>query len=398
MPRPALEIADVFRRYGPAFQKQYARLLTPLHLLVLKALALCRTAQLGGHMLECDHCGHSKQAYNSCHNRHCPKCQAGLRAQWFDNREQELLPVDYYHVVFTLPDELGSLALQNKALIYNMLFRATAETLLQVAADWKGLQAKIGFFAILHTWGQKLDLHPHLHCVVPGGGLSLDETRWVSCPPGFFLPVRMLSRLFRGKFLALLKAAHRRGELTLKGRLEAIASPRDFSIWLTPIYQKEWVVYAKPPWNGPQHVLKYLARYTHRVAIANQRLVSVDNGQVTFSYKDYRNQHRQRTLTLAATEFIRRFMMHVVPRGFMRIRYYGFLANTHREKQLDKIRKLLNSHQPAQIPEEQQEDCQQEDPRSRSCPNCNCGTMWPVDISPRPRLSEILDIPLLAPT
>ena len=397
MPRPALEIADVFRRYGAAFQTQYGRMLTPLHLLVLKALALCRTAQLGGHRLQCDHCGHTKQAYNSCHNRHCPKCQAGLRAQWFDKREQELLPVDYFHVVFTLPAELGPLVLQNKALMYNLLFRATAETLLEIAANWRGLQAKIGFFAILHTWGQKLDLHPHLHCVVPGGGLSLDETRWVRCQPGFFLPVKMLSRFFRGRFLALLKAAHRRGELTLKGRLESLASPRDFNIWLTPLYQKEWVVYAKPPWNGPQQVLKYLARYTHRVAIANQRLLSMDNGQVTFQYKDYRNQHRQRTLTLPATEFIRRFMMHVVPRGFMRIRYYGFLANTHRDKQLDKIRKLLNAHQPEPTCEEQPQDYPHDDPGSQRCPNCR-GTMRSIDISPRPKLSEILEISLLVPT
>ncbi len=398
MPRPACEIGDIFRRYGAAFEEQYARMLTPLHRLVLKALAACRTAQLGGHILECDHCGHSKQAYNSCHNRHCPKCQAGLRAEWFEKRQQDLLPVDYFHVVFTLPDELGSLTLQNKALIYNLLFRATSETLLEIAASWKGLRAKIGFFAILHTWGQKLDLHPHLHCVVPGGGLSLDETRWVNCQPGFFLPVKMLSRLFRGKFLALLKAAHRRGELTLKGRLEAIASPRDFSIWLTPIYEKEWVVYAKPPWNGPEHVLKYLARYTHRVAIANQRIQSIDGGKVSFSYKDYRNQQRQRTLTLSATEFIRRFMMHVVPSGFMRIRYYGFLANNHREKQLKKIRKLLGAPDP-EPRSQQDEDCQPDDDiHSQRCPYCNCGTMWPIDIAPRPRLSEIIDLPYLVPT
>jgi hypothetical protein len=398
MPRPALEIADVFRRYGAAFCEQYGRMLTPLHLLVLKAVALCRTAQLGGHMLQCDHCGHTKQAYNSCHNRHCPKCQAGLRAEWFEKREQELLPVDYFHVVFTLPNELGPLALQNKALIYNMLFRAAAQTLLEIGAGWKGLQAKIGFFAILHTWGQKLDYHPHLHCVVPGGGLSLDETRWVRCQPGFFLPVKMLSRFFRGKFLAMLKTAHRRGELTLAGRLQPLASPAAFNSWLTPIYQKEWVVYAKPPWNGPQQVLKYLARYTHRVAIGNSRLVSIDNGQVSFRYKDYRNQHQQRTLKLPATEFIRRFMMHVVPRGFMRIRYYGFLANTHRDKQLDKIRKLLGAHQPAPTSQEQPQDCQHDDPCSQRCPNCNCGTMWAIDVSPRPRLSEILEAPLLVPT
>ena len=397
MPRPAWEIADIFRRYGPAFQQQYARLLTPLHLLVLKALAFCRTAQLGGHVMECDHCGHQKPAYNSCHNRHCPKCQAGLRAQWFEDRQQELLPVEYFHVVFTLPAALGPLALQNKTLIYNLLFRATAETLLQVAADWKGLRAKIGFFAILHTWGQKLDLHPHLHCVVPGGGLSLDKTRWVSCPRGFFLPVKMLSRLFRGKFLALLKAAHQRGELTLAGQLHSLASPAAFNAWLTPLYQKEWVVYAKPPWNGPQQALKYLARYTHRVAIANSRLELIDQGQITFGYKDYRRQHRQRTMTLAATEFIRRFLMHVVPRGFKRIRYYGFLANTHRSKQLAKIRKLLHVSPLAVASQE----CQHEDaqhPEDQRCPQCSRGTMCPTELAPRPRLSEILHLPLMAPT
>ena len=345
MPRPACEIADVFRRYGSAFEAQYGRLIGPLHQLVLKALAACRTAQLGGHVLECDHCGHQKQAYNSCHNRHCPKCQASLRAQWFEDRQRDLLPVEYFHVVFTLPDELGAMALQNKVVIYNLLFRATSQTLLEAAAGWKGLKAKIGFFAILHTWGQKLDLHPHLHCVVPGGGISLDGTRWVSCPRGFFMPVKLLSRLFRGKFLALLKAAHRRGELTLAGRLQPLDSPRAFNAWLSPLYAKNWMVYAKPPWNGPENALKYLARYTHRVAIANARLQSIDDGQVTFNYKDYRHQHRQRTLTLSATEFIRRFMMHVLPNGFMRIRYYGFLANRHRQEQLRKIRELLNAPQ-----------------------------------------------------
>ena len=283
MPRPACEIADVFRRYGPAFQAQYGRLLGPLHLLVLKALAACRTAQLGGHVLECDSCGHQKQAYNSCHNRHCPKCQASLRGQWFEDRQRDLLPVEYFHVVFTLPDEFGPLALQNKAVIYNLLFRAASETLLEAAAGWKDLKAKIGFFAILHTWGQKLDLHPHLHCVVPGGGISLDGTRWVSCPRGFFMPVKLLSRMFRGKFLALLKEAHRRGELTLAGRLQPLASDRAFRSWLGPLYDKEWVVYAKPPWKGPEHALKYLARYTHRVAIGNSRLQSIDDGQVTFT-------------------------------------------------------------------------------------------------------------------
>lgn len=399
MSRPACEVADVFRRYGGAFQNQYGRLMQPLHRLVLKALAACRTAQLGGHVLECDHCGHQKQAYNSCHNRHCPKCQASLRAKWFEDRQRELLPVEYFHVIFTLPDELGALALQNKGVVYNLLFQATSETLLEAAAGWKDLKAKIGFFAILHTWGQKLDLHPHLHCVVPGGGISLDGSRWVHCPPGFFMPVKLLSRIFRGKFLKLLKAAHRRGELTLAGRLQPYDSPLTFNSWLSTLYAKDWVVYAKPPWKGPEYALKYLARYTHRVAIANSRLQSINDGQVTFTYKDYRHQHRQRTLTLSATEFIRRFMMHVLPNGFMRIRYYGFLANTHRQEQLRKIRELLDVPQPA-IDEET--DDGQEDPDSpehdRRCPHCQEGLMWPIEMEPRPRLSQILNLPLLVPT
>jgi len=397
MPRPACEIADVIRRYGAAFQAQYGRLLGPLHLLVLKALAACRTAQLGGHVLACDRCGHRQQAYNSCHNRHCPKCQAGLRAQWFEDRQRDLLPVEYFHVVFTLPDELGPLALQNKVVVYNLLFQATSETLLEAAAGWKDLQARIGFFAILHTWGQQLDLHPHLHCVVPGGGVSLDGSRWVSCPRGFFMPVKLLSRIYRGKFLALLKEAQRRGELTLAGRLQPLACDRAFRTWLGPLYDKPWVVYAQPPWQGPEHVLKYLARYTHRVAIGNSRLQSIDDGQVTFTYKDYRRGQRPRTLTLAAGEFIRRFLMHVLPCGFVRIRYYGFLANAHRQQQLRRIRELLDAPQP-EVPDEgadqEQSVLAADNPR---CPHCQQGLLWPIDIAPRPRLSEIMNFPLRVP-
>jgi hypothetical protein len=401
MSRPAYEVADIFRRYGAAFQAQYGKLLRPLHLLVLKALSACRTAQLGGHLLQCDHCGHHKQAYNSCHNRHCPKCQAHLRGQWFEDRERDLLPVEYFHVVFTLPDELGPLTLQNKRLIYNLLFRATSETLLEAAAGWKDLKAKIGFFAILHSWGQKLDFHPHLHCVVPGGGISLDDSRWVSCPRGFFMPVKLLGRLFRGKFLAYLKQAHQRGELTCRGRLESLASPAAFNRWLSPIYQKDWVVYAKPPWNGPEQALKYLARYTHRVAIANSRLQSIDHGQVTFTYKDYRNQHRRRTLTLDATEFIRRFMMHVLPHRFVRIRYFGFLANTHRKEQLRKIRELLNAPQPTTTPENESDDEPQDFAHTiqeQRCPLCKKGIMTPTDMIPRPTILDILALPVLEPT
>lgn len=397
MPRPAYEIADIFRRYGPAFQATYARLLGPLQLLVLKALAACRTAQLGGHILLCHNCGHHKQAYNSCNNRHCPKCQASSRAKWFEDRERDLLPVEYFHVVFTLPSELGMLVLQNKKVMYNLLFRATAETLTETAATWKDLKAKIGFFAILHSWGQKLDLHPHLHCVVPGGGISLDGSRWVSCPRGFFMPVKLLSRKFRGKFLCLLKEQHRQGELTLKGSLEPYASQATFNSWLSPLYDKEWVVYAKPPFNGPQQVLKYLARYTHRVAISNQRLLDIDGGQVTFSYKDYRCGQRGRKLTLSATEFIRRFMMHVLPRGFMRIRYYGFLANAQRKQQLRRIRQLLHVAE-TEATEEPSADGLEQDPEFEQCPQCRQGVMRPVNQTPRPRLSEILKLPLLAPT
>ncbi len=403
MSRPAYEIADIFRRYGSTFQDTYGRLLRPIHLLVLKALAACRTSHLGGHVLQCHHCGHQKQAYNSCHNRHCPKCQAALRGKWFEDRERDLLPVEYFHVVFTLPSELGSLTLQNKVVVYNLLFRATAETLTEAAASWKGLRAKIGFFAILHSWGQKLDFHPHLHCVIPGGGISLDGSQWVSCQRGFFMPVKLLSRKFRGKFLSLLKEAHQRGELTFQGSLRNYSSQQAFHAWLAPLYAKEWVVYAKPPWNGPQQVLKYLARYTHRVAIANQRLLSIDNGQVTFSYKDYRHGHRHRQLTLSATEFIRRFMMHVLPSGFMRIRYYGFLANANRKQQLAKIRQLLDVSEPrSDDPEGIQEDIdsQQHDqePAAERCPQCRQGLMTRIDAAPRPTVPQILKLPLLVPT
>jgi len=400
MPRPACEIADVFRRYGAAFQAKYGHLMQPLHQLVLKALAACRTAQLGGHLLECDHCGHQKQAYNSCHNRHCPKCQARLRGQWFEERQRDLLPVEYFHVVFTMPAELGALTLQNKVVIYNILFRATSETLLEAAVGWKDLKAKIGFFAILHSWGQQLTLHPHLHCVVPGGGISLDGTRWVSCPKGFFMPVKLLGRIFRGKFLAYLKQAHLRGELTCKGSLQSLSSHYQFKRWLSPLYKKDWVVYAKPPWKGPECALKYLARYTHRVAIANSRIQSIDNGQVSFTYKDYRKPQHRRTLTLNATEFIRRFMMHVLPNGFVRIRYYGFLANKHRQEQLRKIRELLNAPQP--LPSEKEADDEQQQLAAtleeQRCPHCKVGMLWPIEMTPRPRLSEVLHLPLLVPT
>lgn len=301
----------------------------------------CRTAELGGHVEECDQCGHQVIAYNSCRNRHCPKCQAATRARWLDERAAELLPVEYFHVVFTLPDEVGPLALQNRRVIYGALFRATAESLLTIAADPRHLGAQIGCLAVLHTWGQNLHLHPHVHCVVPGGGISPDGTRWIACRPGFFLPVRVLSRLFRGKFLSFLRGAYERQQLCFHGQQRHLEDPALFGHLVAGMQEKEWVVYAKPPFGGPETVLKYLARYTHRVAISNHRLVGIESGNVLFQWKDYVDGHQQKTMALEGVEFIRRFLMHVVPSGFMRIRHFGFLANRHRDAKLDLCRKLL---------------------------------------------------------
>ena len=304
-------------------------------------IAACRTAALGGHVEECDRCGHQQIAYNSCRNRHCPKCQATAAAQWLEAREAELLPVEYFHVVFTLPAALGPIALQNPRVVYGLLFRAAAETLQQIAADPKHLGAEIGFLAVLHTWGQNLEHHPHVHCVVPGGGLSPDGSRWVACRPGFFLPVRVLSRVFRGKFLALLRAAFDQGKLSFHGKLGALADAGEFRRRLAASAQTEWVVYAKPPFGGPEQVLKYLARYTHRVAISNRRLVALEDGEVTFHWKDYAHGGGQKTMTLKAIEFIRRFLLHVLPSGFVRIRHYGFLANRVCREKLALCRALL---------------------------------------------------------
>ena len=350
--RPAWEVADVIRDYGDAFFAKHGGHLSSAQRRALTDLAVCRTAALGGHVERCLDCGHTRIAYNSCRNRHCPKCQALARARWLEREAALLLPVEYHHVVFTLPAELADLALANPAVLYNALFQAAAQTLRDVAANAKRLGAQVGALLVLHTWGQKLCHHPHVHAVVTGGGLScaesgrLDPTpSWRSCRSGFFLPVRVLSRVFRGKYLALVRAAFEQGKLAFPGRLAPLKAPDAFAAWLRPLYAKDWVVYAKPPFGGAAQVLKYLARYTHRVAISNSRIVDVaddhDGGRVTFRYKDYADDQRSKTMTLSCEEFLRRFLVHVLPRGFVKIRHYGLLANRRREERLALCRRLL---------------------------------------------------------
>jgi hypothetical protein len=343
MNRPAHELADVIRTFAPAFDQQYGHTVSPAQRRALRDLVRCRTATLGGHVEACDTCGQVRIAYNSCRNRNCPKCQAAARAAWLDRQSAYLLPVEYFHVVFTLPNALGSLGLQNPKLLYGALFHAAAASLLTLASDPKHLGAEIGFLAVLHTWGQTLTLHPHVHCVVPGGGLSPDGQRWLSCRPGFFLPVRPLSRLFRGKYLAALQRLYQQGRLVLAGTQAELAEPRRFANWIDELRASEWVVYAKPPFGGPEQVLKYLARYTHRVAISNQRLVSVDDRTVSFQWKDYADDNSAKVMTLDGVEFLRRFLQHVLPSGFVRIRHFGLLANRHREEKLTRCRSLLNA-------------------------------------------------------
>jgi Putative transposase/Transposase zinc-binding domain len=358
---------------------------------VLAALAACRTAAMGGHLHRCTACQTQTPLYNSCGNRHCPKCQAGDRAAWLEARRGELLPVEYFHVVFTVPHELAPLAAAHPALFYSLLFRAVRETLLQVAATPRHLGAQIGGLMVLHTWGQTLELHPHVHVIVPGGGLSPDGQRWISCKPGFFLPVRVLSRLLRGKLLAFLKQAYDRQELSWTGGLAPLADPQQFARFLSPLYQKEWAVYAKPPHNGPEQALKYLARYTYRVAISNERIESLDDGQVTFRYKAYAHGHRLRRMTLTAQEFLRRFLQHVLPRGFVRIRSFGLLANREREEQLARCRQLLQvaeMQSPASSAEEA--DHSGAEAEVTRCPFCGQGTLQLVARTPRPRQSELV--------
>jgi hypothetical protein len=343
MDRPPLEVADLVRAAGGAFIERSRKWITWKHVKVLLAIARCRTAALGWHLDECTRCGHRAISYNSCRNRHCPKCQAGARERWLEKRRQELLPTPYVHVVFTLPRHLAPLVLQNKKILYDLLFRTSAETLLEVARDPQHLGAEIGFFSVLHSWSQKLEFHPHVHCVVPAGGLSADGTRWIKPRYDFFLPVEVLSRVFRGKFHHALKRAYRDGKLNFHGHLKLLSQPKTFAAWLRPMFRKDWVVYAKRPFGGPEHVLRYLGRYTHRVAISNHRLVSFADGKVTFRWRDSAHHNEQKLLSLAVDEFLRRFLLHLLPEGFVRIRNFGFLANRRRATTLPLCFHLLGS-------------------------------------------------------
>jgi hypothetical protein len=376
MPRQALEVADIFRDHGPAWRREQAGHLSLGQLKVMSAIEHCRTAALGGHVEQCPNCGHIQIAYNSCRNRHCPKCQGAVAKQWLAAREADLLPAEYYHVVFTLPAPIGQIAYHNKAVIYGLLLQAAAETLLTIAADPKHLGARIGLTLVLHTWGSALTHHPHVHGIVPGGGISLDGERWVACRRGFFLPVRVLSRLFRRLFCEKLATAHRAGELKFFGEDAGLSDARAFGEWLAPLRKIDWVVYAKRPFAGPEAVLAYLSRYTHRVAIANSRLIALDEQGVTFKVKDYRAKGRCRygRMTLPVEEFMRRFLLHVLPRGFHRIRHYGLLANAARVENLARARELLAAPTSPLIavPVATSEDIAQETPteNARPCPCC----------------------------
>jgi hypothetical protein len=351
--RSSLEVADIFRRHGPAWRQAHAGHVSLAQLKVMSAIETCRTAMLGGHVEGCEDCGHTRIAYNSCRNRHCPKCQGAAAREWLAAREADLLPVGYFHVVFTVPAEVANIAFHNKAVVYDLLFRAASETMLTIAADPKHLGARIGVTAVLHTWGSAMTHHPHIHMIVPGGGISLDGERWIASRPAFLLPVRVLSKLFRRLFLAGLIERHAAGRLHFFGDQIRLSDRRTFLRHLAPVRKTNWVVYAKPPFGGPEAVLAYLSRYTHRVAISNRRLISLNETGVTFRYKDYRRDgnERQRTMTLHADEFIRRFLLHVLPKGFHRIRHYGLLASAGRKANVARARELLATAMPSKTEE-----------------------------------------------
>jgi hypothetical protein len=380
--RPALDVADIFRTHGPAWRLAQAGHLSLGQLKVMSAIEACRTAALGGHVERCEDCDHVRVAYNSCRNRHCPKCQGAAAQRWLEARQAELLPLAYYHVVFTLPAQIGDIAFHNKAVVYDILFKAASQTLLTIAADPKHLGARIGLTAVLHTWGSALTHHPHVHCIVPGGGLSLDGQSWISCRPRFFLPVRVLSRLFRRLFLDRLAAAHVEGRLAFFGELAGLADRAAFHARLAPLRRSEWVVYAKRPFAGPEAVLAYLARYTHRVAISDSRLVCLDDKGVTFRWKDYRadGPARRKLMTLAPAEFIRRFLIHVLPTGFHRIRHYGLFANPARTANLAKARDLLQALAPSAADTRAEPDAAAKAPTA--CPCCG-GRMILIEIFER---------------
>jgi len=389
MDAPTLELADIFRQHGPAYRQAHS---LPLHQhRLMQAIETCRTQALGGVTEWCDHCQYTHTRYRSCRNRHCPKCQGLARAKWLQQRKAELLPVEYFHVVFTLPAPIANLAFYNKEAVYEILFRTTAQTLLTVAADPERLGVGLGFFCVLHTWGQNLHFHPHLHCVVPGGGLSADLQRWIASRRKFLLPVRVLSNRFRRLFLKALEQAYAAGKLQFFGELESLRDPQAFANYLAPLHKQKWVVYAKPPFGGPQHVLEYLGRYTHRVAISNRRLLTLQHGQVSFAWKDYRDAGKDKVMTLAAEDFIRRFLQHALPPGFQRIRYYGFLANCHRARKLEFCRQLLAQPYSALLPSLTAcgDFLQSLTSRDlRRCPNCGVGILASIRFLPPQRMDS----------
>jgi hypothetical protein len=397
MSRPPLEVADVVRQHGAAFLARYGHTLCGEQHRALRAIALCRTAALGGHITQCDHCGHEVQAYNSCRHRSCPKCHGTAQAAWLAAREREVLETPYVHGIFTLPHDLSALALQNPRHLYGLLFRTVAQTLQDIAGDPKHLGAEIGGFAVLHTWGQQLHHHPHLHCVLPAGGLAPDGTQWIPCRPHFFLPVRVLSRRFRHLYVAGLAQTYAQGQLTFTGRCRELTEPTPWQRLLATLRDQEWVVYAKEPIPEPQHVLTYLARYTHRVAISNHRLVALEHGQVTFRSKDYQRGHRLRTLTLDAVEFLRRLLLHVPPHGFHRLRHFGFLGNRVRQEKLAQCRALLGQ---APCPPRREEPVAREVPEGPSsapgapCPVCQHGRMQLVHTLYRQQGAWDLSVPM----
>jgi len=370
MVRPTLEVADILAAHAPAFLRASGREVSAAKLRVLRRLIACRTLALGAHVQRCDLCDFERVAYNSCRDRHCPKCQAAARAEWLERQEARLLPVRYFHVVFTIPEAMAEVALQNKKVLYAALMRAAAQTLQRIGRDPRHLGGRLGFLSVLHTWGQNLRHHPHVHCVVPGGALSEDRKSWISSRRDFFAPVRVLAKVFRGKFLAATRRAFARGELQFQGKLSHLREPRAFEQYLQSTRKTPWVVYAKKPFGGPKQVLRYLARYTHRVAISNHRLISLKDGQVRFRWKDYRNGNRWGVMVLSALEFIRRFLLHVLPTGFQRIRHYGFLAN--RSDDFERCQQLLGVHRP-KPPTADPET--RPDGEGLRCPKCGIGRL-----------------------
>jgi hypothetical protein len=387
MSQPTLELADIFRQYGPAYRQAHS---LPLHQRrLMQAIETCRTPALGGVVEWCDHCQYTHTRYRSCRNRHCPKCQGLARAQWIPRRKAELLPNEYFHVVFTLPVPIAAIAFYNREAVYELLFRIAAQTLLTIAADPQRLGVELGFFCVLHTWGQNLHFHPHLHCVVPGGGLSPDHDRWIHGRRKYLLPAKVLSRRFRRLFPTALEKAYAAGKFQFFGDLQPLRDPQAFANYLGPLRKREWVVYAKAPFGGPQHVLDYLGRYTHRVAISNRRLLALENGEVSLAWKDYRDAGQDKVMTVSAEDFIRRFLQHALPPGFQRIRYYGFLANCHRARKLELCRQLLATPCAALLPS--LGDCRLflqalTDTQFRRCPQCGVGILARIPFLPPRRV------------